>query len=203
MILEVIFDLETKKLFADIEGHDPSKLGVSLVSAYRRELDASLKEVKGKMWSFWEKDLAALWKWFEEADRIIAFNSFKFDLQVLQPLAPFRLTKLPHLDIFAHVSNALGRRVSLAVLARDTLGVEKSDNGINAVKYWNEGSRESLERLRRYCERDVEITRDLYDYGRQHRHLKLTDHWNNPRAIPVDFSYPKTMKTSEKQIGLF
>lgn len=203
MIVEVIFDIETQQLFSDVGAYDPGKLDVSLVSVYRRELGASFQEVRGEMHSVWGKDLSELWPLFAEADRIIAFNSLRFDIPVLQSHAPFMFKKLPHLDLFEHVRLALGRRVSLAVLARDTLSVEKLGDGREAVRYWNEGSKESLEKLRRYCERDVEITRDLYDYGRKHGHLKLTDHWNNPRTIPVDFSYPKTFQKAEKQIGLF
>jgi hypothetical protein len=36
------------------------------------------------------------------------------------------------------------------------------------------------------------ITRDIYDHGLHHRHLKFTDHWNTPRKIDVDFSYPSS-----------
>ena len=54
---EVIFDTETKKFFDEIEGYDPSLLGVSITSAYIRTLDEDLKETEGEMKSFWEEDL--------------------------------------------------------------------------------------------------------------------------------------------------
>ena len=52
-MFEVIFDTETKKFFDEIEGFDPSNLGVSIASLYIREVDENLKEVKGEMKSFW------------------------------------------------------------------------------------------------------------------------------------------------------
>ena len=46
---ELFFDVETKKLFSDIEDDDPGKLGVSIVSVYTRIIDDNLNEVEGKM----------------------------------------------------------------------------------------------------------------------------------------------------------
>src|SRR5258706_7141275 len=77
--IEVIYDIETKKFFEDINDHDPAALGISIVSAYRREVDSDLKEVSGEMRSFWESDFESMWSWFEEADRIIGYNSMGFD----------------------------------------------------------------------------------------------------------------------------
>lgn len=37
--VEVIFDIETKKFFDDINARRPEDLGISIVSAYRREVD--------------------------------------------------------------------------------------------------------------------------------------------------------------------
>ena len=58
MITEVFFDIETQKLFEEINTFNPADLGVSLVSVYKRELDdKSFIETKGEMYSFFEKDL--------------------------------------------------------------------------------------------------------------------------------------------------
>ena len=45
--VEVIFDIETKKFFDDINARRPEDLGISIVSAYRREIDDNFKELKG------------------------------------------------------------------------------------------------------------------------------------------------------------
>ncbi|HRN95882.1 MAG TPA: ribonuclease H-like domain-containing protein [Candidatus Levybacteria bacterium] len=202
-MIEVFFDVETKKLFHEVEGRDTAKLGVSIVSVYSREIDTHGKEIRGGMKSYWEKDFPKLWKVLHDADRIVGFNSLNFDSVALQPYAPFQLAKLTHLDIMDEVKKTLGHRLSLNALATQTLGSVKSDVGTNAVIYFAKGDPESLEKLRTYCEADVAITRDLYDFGVQHKHLKYLDRWNTPRIVEVDFSYPKATTDTGKQTSLF
>lgn len=190
-MFEVIFDCETKKFFDDIEGFDPGKLGVSIVSVYSRTLDEKFNETDGKMESFWEADFPKMFEIFAKADRIIGFNSISFDVPALAPYAPISFAKLPHFDILAEIKNVEGKRVSLDSLAKATLGVKKNDSGENAIKYWNEGDSESLKKLKTYCEMDVAITRDIYDHAMQHRFLKYIDFWNETHEVTLDFSYPK------------
>jgi len=199
---EVIFDVETQKLFEEIEDFDPGKLGLSIVSAYIRELDNNFKEKEGRMISFWEKDVSKLWPYFQEADRIIGFNSIGFDIPVLQPYTQIPLNKLKHFDILSEVKAILGHRLSLDALVSQTLGNQKSDIGTNAVKYWKSGDSESLAKLQSYCEQDVAITRDLYDHALYNKILKYKDKWNTLREFEVDFSYSNE-ETSQQQIGLF
>jgi DEAD/DEAH box helicase domain-containing protein len=189
-MFEVIFDCETKKFFDDIEGFDPGKLGVSIVSVYSRTLDEKFNEVSGKMESYWESDFPKMFELFE-ADRIIGFNSVSFDVPALAPYAPISFAKLPHFDILTEIKNVEGKRVSLDSLAKATLGVKKNDSGENAIKYWNEQTLESLEKLKTYCEMDVAITRDIYDHALHHRFLKYIDFWNETHEVTLDFSYPK------------
>ncbi len=203
MKIEVIFDVETKKLFEEITTNDPADLGVSLVSLYRRELDSNFQEIKGELLSFWEQDFEKLWKIFQDADRIIGFNSLKFDVPALQPHAYIKLDKLTHLDMLDTVKQNFGKRIPLAALAAETLGHTKIDVGTNAVKYWKSGDKESLAKLKKYCEADVLITKELYDFGLKHKHLKFKDKWNTVRTVEVDFSYPAVAEVQVKQTGLF
>ena len=202
MIFEVFFDTETQKLFNEVENENLAKLGVSIVSAYQRSIDENLQEVEGQMISFWEKDFARLWEVFQKADRIIGFNTINFDVPVLTPYAPFPLAKLNHFDIMAEFKKIAGNRISLNTLARDTLGEEKIDIGINAVKYWKKGDKESLKLLQKYCESDVELTKKLYDFALHNKKLKYKDRWNTLREINIDFSYKKGAN-EDLQIGLF
>jgi len=199
---EVIFDTETKKFFEDIEGYDPGKLGVSITSVYSRTLDENLKEVEGKMQSFWEKDFGEMFKLFEKADRIIGFNSISFDIPALSPYLPPHWPKLKHFDILSEIKMVEGKRMSLDSLAKATLGTKKNDSGENAIKYWNQGTSESLTKLKKYCEMDVAITRDIYDHTLKNKVLKYIDFWNETHEITLDFSYPR-QDTSETQGSLF
>ena len=198
---EVIFDCETKKFFDAIEEFDPSKLGVSIVSLYVREVDDNLNEIKGEMLSFWEKDLEKTWEIFQKADRIIGFNSIGFDVPAMSPYIPQEFSKLNHFDILAHVRESHGKRVSLDSLAKATLGTGKIDSGANAIVYYEKGDEESLAKLKKYCEMDVAITRDIYDFGLKNGHLKFIDFWNETREVKVDFSYP--VEVPELQTSLF
>jgi uncharacterized protein YprB with RNaseH-like and TPR domain len=199
---EVIFDIETQKFFDETGTSDPADLGVSIVSLYSRKLDPDLKEISGEMLSFWEDELGEMWKHFRGADRIIGFNSLHFDVPALKPYAPPDFAKLPHFDLMNHVKEAFGRRISLNSIARDTLGNTKNDSAANAGIYWRRHDKASLAKLKKYCEMDVTLTRDIYDYGLKNKTLKFTDHWNTPRTIEVDFSYPSDT-VSSAQPSLF
>ncbi len=190
-VYEVIFDTETKKFFDDESGFDPSKLGVSIVSVYTRKLGGDLKEIEGKMQSFWEEDFPEMFKLIENADRIIGFNSKGFDVPALSPYLPAHWERLAHFDILDEIKIAIGKRVSLDSLARATLGTKKNDNGENAIKYWLTHSKESLEKLKKYCEMDVEITKNIYDHALHNGVLKYIDFWNETHEVKLDFSYPK------------
>lgn len=202
MITEIFFDVETKKLFSDITSDDPGLLGVSIVSAYKRILNDAYDEVSGEMQSFWEEDFDRMWPWFTHANRIIGFNTLKFDVPALRPYAPEEFITLPHFDVFELVRQKIGRKLSLNSLAQETLGNTKIDEGTNAVIYWAKQDAESLKKLQKYCEADVTLTRDLYDFGRKQGYLKYRDKWNDIVRVELDFSYPK-VKDAPPQIGLF
>lgn len=199
---EIIFDVETKKLFSDIKGDDPGDLGVSIVSAYLRKVDENQKEIKGEIISFWEHDFDKMWQVFQKAQRIIGFNTKGFDIPALSPYAPFPFEKLPHFDIMEKVKEVFGRRISLDAIAKETLDRQKIDTGLEAVYYWKKGDKESLSKLKKYCEDDVIITKKVYDFVVENGHLLFKDKWNTIQKIELDFSYPKE-EQNEKQIGLF
>ncbi len=199
--LEVIFDTETKKFFDEVAGNDPAKLGVSITSVYFRTLDENFKEIKGEMKSFWEKDFTEMFKLMEKADRIIGFNSLTFDIPALSPYFPAHWPKLKHFDILDQIKKVEGKRTSLDSLAKATLNSKKNDNGENAIKYWNAGDAESLAKLKKYCEMDVAITRDIYDHALKNGFLKYIDFWNEIHEVKLDFSYPK--EVSNLQSSLF
>ncbi|MEK7060711.1 MAG: ribonuclease H-like domain-containing protein [Patescibacteria group bacterium] len=203
MITEVIFDVETQKLFSQISTNDPADLLISIVSAYVREVDEYQHELRGEMKSFWVSELDDLWPIMASAKRIIGFNTIKFDIPALARHAPDTFAKMPHLDIMQSVRSALGHSLSLSKLAQSTLNKDKTDVGTNAVEYWKNHDEASLAKLKYYCEADVLLTKELYDYGVVNKHLKYMDNFNNVQSFPVDFSYPKEVIDASRQIGLF
>jgi DEAD/DEAH box helicase domain-containing protein len=203
MYQEVIFDLETQKFFDEIEGSDPADLGVSILSMYVRTLDLHFNEIKGEMHSFFEDDLIKSWDYFKNANRIIGFNSKHFDVPALKPYLPIEITKIPHLDILEHVREENGRRVSLNAIVKETLGDHKADDPANAILYWQKRDEVSLAKLKFYCEEDVRLTKEIYDYGLKKKKLRFKDYWNTVRTIDVDFSYPVAEVKNEAQTSLF
>jgi len=143
-----------------------------------------------------------MWPIFQDADRIIGYNSLGFDVPALRPYLNFPFAKLPHFDIMYKVKDIFGRRIPMDAIAKESLDREKTDVGLNAVFYWQKGDNESLEKLQKYCEADVLITRDIYDFVLKNKHVLFKDKWNTLRKVELDFSYPKEDE-SRKQTGLF
>ncbi len=212
--IEVIYDIET----TDMYDGDPNKMKISVVSAYRREVDQNFNEVSGEMKSFWPTDAKAMvgeeslffdqmWSWFEEADRIVGYNSFGFDNPIMNVVyTKGDFTKLKHFDVLDVIRKVFGHRVKLDSVAKETLGQGKIASGGDAVMWWAKGDPESLANLKKYCEMDVEVTKRVYDYALKNKRLKFKDHWHEPREIEVDFSYPVEIVVqapAEVQMGLF
>ncbi len=200
---EIIFDVETKKLFEEVETPDPSLLGVSIICAYKRQINSSgYQEVSGQMLSFWEADFPHFFAMAANVDRLVGFNTKKFDVPALTPYAPYDFSKLNHFDILENVKEILGFRPGLDLLALHTLGTGKNDVGTNAVTYWRQNTPDSLDKLEKYCRQDVKITTDLYHHGLTSGQFKFIDRWNTPRSFTVDFSYHQD-KLSTAQASLF
>jgi DEAD/DEAH box helicase domain-containing protein len=203
--IEVIFDIETKELIGESTPIALEGMGISIVSAYKREIDKDMNEIKGEMRSFWESEFDQMWSWFEEADRIIGYNSLGFDNHVMNGKYKGDFHKFKHFDILKVIKDVFGHRIKLDSVAKESLGAGKNAAGTDAVIWWGKGDPESLANLKKYCEMDVEVTKGVYDYGIKNKKLKFKDHWNELREIEVDFSYPEEIvqKVPEIQMGLF
>ncbi len=171
----LVLDLETKNTFADVGGHDPSKLAVSMVCIY--------SYAQKSFFSFTEHELAKLWPHLENADVLVGFNIAHFDLPVLAAHYPGDTTKLPVFDILDAVKTTLGFRLKLDTIAQATLGKGKSGHGLDAVQWYKQGE---IEKIREYCIQDVAITRDVFEYGRTHGKLVYTD-FGVKREFPFRF----------------
>ncbi len=62
-------------------------------------------------------------------------------------------------DILALIYERLGFRISLQSLAETNLGLSKLGTGSEPVQWWRAGD---LDRLVKYCQEDVRITRLLF-----------------------------------------
>lgn len=159
----VIFDLETKKEFAEVGGRDfVDKLGVSVLAAHSSLDDA--------YHVFEEHELSSFENMLRGADLVVGFNIKGFDIPVLQPYMPFNLGELRLLDMMDDVVTGVGFRVSLDNLAGTTLGIKKSADGLQALRWFREGK---IKEIKEYCVQDVKVTKALYEYGKEYGFVKF------------------------------
>ena len=118
------------------------------------------------------------------ADLVVGFNVISFDYAVLQAYTDEDLSGIRTLDMLVEVTKALGHRLKLDSLAAATLNSPKSADGLQAVKWWREGN---LVDLLAYCQKDVEITRDLWEFGRKHGYLLYQDKNAGLLKVPVSW----------------
>jgi DEAD/DEAH box helicase domain-containing protein len=154
----VYFDLETQKTFDEVGG----RTGI-----------ASLRLACGVTWStdrndfavYWEKDATSLVNELKAADRVVGFNLRQFDYEVLKPYAPtVNFISLRTVDMFLDIQKILGFAVGLDSLAKACLGATKTADGLQSVEWFRNGE---LDKVAEYCKSDVDITRRVYEFGRE------------------------------------
>jgi DEAD/DEAH box helicase domain-containing protein len=162
----VVLDVETRRSAAEVGGwHRAGAMGVGTAVLYDSRTDAFR--------AYGQEEIPALTEVLEGAPLVVGFNLLRFDYAVLAPYAPGRdFRRLPTLDMLAEIHGQLSYRLSLDNLARATLHTPKSADGLTALRWWKEGRTDLIEA---YCRRDVEITRDLYLFGRRHGYLLFTN----------------------------
>ncbi len=153
----VYFDLESQNLFQDVGGR-------SGIEKLRLSCGVTFSTDRNDFAVYWEKDVLALIEELKNADRVIGFNLIGFDYQVLRPYAPtFNFASLRTLDLLQDIHRTLGFRLSLDAIAEASLGTTKSADGLKAVEWFRAGE---LEKVAEYCKVDVDITRRVYEFGR-------------------------------------
>lgn len=174
MSREIVFDIET---IGDIR--DLTTMKVTVVSIYEYEHD--------RYQSFDEHELGNLWPILERAERLIGFNSLHFDLPILGRNYTGDLTKIPHLDILKVVKESTGNRIKLNDIARATLQIEKSADGLQAMEWYKQGK---IDEIKKYCEQDVKVTKDVYDFGLKNKMLYYPTLTGDLVPFPVNFEPP-------------
>lgn len=193
-MLELILDVETQKTFDEVGGYFPDRLGISFVGVCARTSPGD----KGEMLSFFEKDLGELFPLLEKADVVVGFNIDGFDMPTFLPYYKNDITRIPTLDVLTRIKDSAGHRIKLDSVASETLGVGKSGDGLDAIKYFQN---QQWEELKKYCLQDVAVTRDVYDFGLNKGHVKFRNKWNRLIECPVDFAF-KAKKDAGVQMSL-
>lgn len=152
----VVLDIETQKSSDEVGGWGHiDKMRVAVAGVW----DSNT----GKTTIYYERDIDALVRHLLSADIVVGFNLLRFDYQVLSGYNKHRAAvsdlEESTVDLLKEIDRRLGHRLSLAAVVEETLGEHKSADGLTSIKWWKQGK---VEKVARYCKKDVELTRDLF-----------------------------------------
>lgn len=188
---KIVLDIETQNSFQEIGKNDPTLLNISLLVTY----DFASKTYE----TFMEDDFPRLWKLLEQTDMIIGYNSDSFDIPLLNKYYPGDLTHIKSLDLLSEIKNSLGKRIRLNSVAEGTLGLKKSGSGLDAIRWWRKGE---ILKIKEYCEMDVKITKEVYEFASENNFLKYkdfdgthkfpinTDSWETKEEVALTYTLP-------------
>ena len=129
----VYFDLETQRTANDAGGW-------ARKCNMRMSVGVIFSTATGRYEVFGEAQVNELIERLRRADLVIGFNVLNFDYHVLMG---YTILDLPHqcqtLDLLVDIEKALGHRLGLDSLANATLGVGKTGDGLDAIRWWREG----------------------------------------------------------------
>ncbi len=175
--LIVVFDLETQRSFQDVGGRSQlHRLGVSVGVAYRYDEDRFI--------TYTEDTIGDLIELLGAADLVVGYNIKGFDYEVLRGYTERDLQTLPTMDIMYHLESRLGFRPKLDSVASATLGVGKSADGLQALEWWKQGE---IDKIAEYCQQDVRVTRDVYEFGKRNRFVLVSRFGGRPRRVDVEW----------------
>lgn len=172
----VYFDLETQKSAEEVGGWDK-------IRDMRMSVGVTFSTARGTYQIYGEPQVNALIEELRRADLVVGFNILRFDYDVLVGHNPFfDPSQVPTLDMLVELQKTLPHRLSLDAIATATLGVEKTSEGLQAIRWFREGK---LLEIAEYCCYDVKITRLVHEYGQTHRQLMFNDRFGKKKTIPV------------------
>lgn len=175
----LFFDLETRNLFEDVEPMWKAMSWSERDANQRRlcpKLGVAIAGVAsgGEVEFFEEEDVGLLVRTLSAADSIVGHNLLSFDYPVLSAYASEeRLARLvpKTVDTLKLLHEATGVRIGLDDLAKLNLGKGKTDDPKMVPTLWRRGEKD---RVRSYLKSDVELTREVFEFGRAKGTLRFT-----------------------------
>lgn len=173
----VYFDLETQRTANDVGGwNKKADMGLSLGVTY--------STATGRYEIFPEKRVGDLIDLLSKADLVVGYNNRRFDYEVLMGYTILDLPhQLPTLDLLEVVEKAAGHRLPLDAIATATLGVGKTGDGLDAIRWWREGK---IMEIAEYCCLDVKVTKLVHEYAMKHGELHYIDRFSRKQTLKVE-----------------
>jgi DEAD/DEAH box helicase domain-containing protein len=170
-----VLDIETRRSAQEVGGWNKAqRMGVSCAVLYDSNSD--------DFHPYLQPEIPLLCQHLQQLDLVVGFNIIGFDYKVLSGLSTFDFHGLPTLDLLMKVHEILGYRLSLDHLAQQTLGCQKSADGLAALKWWKQGR---IKKIIDYCTQDVRVTRDLYRFGQKNHFLVFKNKAEHQVRVPV------------------
>jgi DEAD/DEAH box helicase domain-containing protein len=173
----VVFDLETQNSFDEVGGYRNTR-------ALKMSVGVTWNSADQAFHRYAEQDVPALIQELKSAALVVGFNVLNFDYEVLAAYTGEPLRGLPTVDMLDHIYRKLGFRVKLDDLVRASLNVQKSGDGLDAIRWWRAGQ---LDRLFDYCQQDVAVTRRLYEFGKQNKYVMFYDKRYKLQRVAVNW----------------
>ena len=173
----VYFDLETQKSADEVGGWDK-------IRDMRMSVGVTYSTARGGYLIYSERQVNELVQELSRADLVVGFNNLGFDYEVLHGYTVFDLRQLPTLDMLVEIRKSVPHRLSLDSIAHATMGVEKTSEGLQAIRWFREGK---LAELAEYCCYDVKITRLIHEYGAANRQLFYRNKFGGKLSLPVSW----------------
>ncbi|MEX1138523.1 MAG: ribonuclease H-like domain-containing protein [Bacteroidota bacterium] len=170
---EVYYDLETQRSADEVGWNNIDQMLVAVGVTWSAS-DGF------RHWS--EKDAMALLNYLSSFDSVISFNGDGFDSRVLTHYGDVSSLNKRSFDLLRDIKTRLGHRLSLDAIARGTLGVGKTANGLQSLQWWKEGR---IDLITAYCEQDVKVMVDIVAFARTHGFVKYFDKFGTPLTLHV------------------
>lgn len=174
----VVMDLETQLSAAEVGGWNQARLMRVAVACVWDSADDSISLYE-------EADTDALIEHLKRADVVCGFNIRRFDLEVLRGYTFDNLQALPVLDLLEEITECRGGRLKLDTIAKATLGVGKSADGLQSLEWFREGR---MDLIREYCQKDVEVTRDVLKYILRNGYVLYEDKSGAHVKLPLNIN---------------
>jgi DEAD/DEAH box helicase domain-containing protein len=171
----VYFDLETQKSAEEVGGWNK-------ISDMRMSIGVTYCTARGDYKIYGEKQVDDLLAELQRAHLVVGFNHVRFDYEVLHGYTSMDLRQLPSLDMLVELQNTLTHRLSLDALASGTFGLEKTAEGLQAIRWFQEGK---LMEIAEYCCYDVKLTRLVHEYGAANKQVHYHNRFGKKLTVPV------------------
>jgi len=173
----LFLDVETQKSAEEVGGWQN-------IPDMKLALAVTYNAVTSQFKTYVEKDVDRLLLDLVMADRVIGYNIDRFDLAVLKGYTQWEMSRIRTFDLMADIYRKLGFRLKLGDLAEATLGIGKSADGLQSLKWWKEGRVDLIEQ---YCRHDVEVTRDVFLFGSRNGYVLYRDRDGKQLRLPTDW----------------